>query len=269
MQAPWLLEVEGVTVAFGGVTAVDGVSFRARPGEVLGIIGPNGAGKTTLFNALTGLVPLTRGSIRLKGREISRWTTHRIAQGGMARTLQTPEIYMQISLRENLLAAILGRGSASLYGLGLGLRPAVRREAQAREEAERLLAHSLLRADADRTAGDLPFGHQRLLEIYRALTGDPRVMLLDEPLSGLTREEADVVLGLIREMRAQERAVLIVEHDLPRVLAIADRILVLAEGRVIADGTPDAVQQDPDVRRVYLGNDTAAAQWVEQGGAQP
>ncbi len=269
MQAPWLLEVEGVTVSFGGVTALDGVSFRVRSGEVLGIIGPNGAGKTTLFNALSGLVSLARGSIRLSGREISRWTTHRIAQGGMARTLQTPEIYTQISLRDNLLAAILGRSSASLYGIALGLRPAVRREAQAREEAEDLLAHSLLREDADRTAGDLPFGHQRLLEIYRALTNDPRVMLLDEPLSGLTREEADVVLDLIREMRAQERAVLIVEHDLPSVLAIADRILVLAEGRVIADGTPDVVQQDAGVRRVYLGQEPIATDAAEQGGVQP
>ncbi len=266
MQTEWLLEVEGVTVAFGGIVAVDDVSFRVRAGEVLGVIGPNGAGKTTLFNALTALVPLSHGDVKLSGASVSGWTTHRIARAGIARTLQTPEIFPQITVRENMLAAILSRQTPWLIAVGLGLPSARRCEARAGEEADRLLRDSLLRDEGGRLAGDLPFGHQRLLEIYRALALDPRVLLLDEPLSGLTREEAGVVLGLIRQIRGAGRAVLLVEHDLPSVLAVADRIVVLAEGRLIAEGTPAEVQRDENVRRVYLGREAGQERAAGQGG---
>lgn len=248
-----MLKVDNVTVSFGGVTAVENVSFEAHDGQVLGIIGPNGAGKTTLFNAICGLVPIKAGCVFLGNQDISRWPIYRRGLRKLARTLQTPAVFSHISVCDNLVAAILACKRYSLSAVGLGWPPTMRQEAQARAQAEKLLASSLLNAERDSLAGGLSFGHQRLLEIYRALVSDPQVLLLDEPLAGLSREEANGVLNLVHSIGQQKRAVLMVEHDLPSVMAVADRILVLAEGRILADGSPEAVRNDLTVRRVYLG----------------
>ena len=253
-----MLSIQDLSVGFGGVQAVSHVSFEAMPGEVIGVIGPNGAGKTTLFNAIMGLVTGSEGQIWLGNHNITGWSSDRIAHAGIQRTLQTPQVFQQISVMENLIAAWLAPKRPFLTWAALGGPTTRRDEITAQERAVTVLRQSPLSQEVHKLAGDLSFGHQRLLEIYRALILNPQVILLDEPLSGLTLQEAQVVLDLVKAMREDNRAVLLVEHHLPSVLAIADRIVVLAEGMVVANDTPDVVQCDDTVMRVYLGENDEA-----------
>ena len=250
-----MLSIEGLSVVFGGVSALSAVSFEAMPGEVIGIIGPNGAGKTTLFNAIMGLVSVNSGSVHLEGKDITGWPSERIALAGIQRTLQTPQVFQQISVMDNLVAAGIAPKRPILTWAAFRL-PAVRRsEVAAKIRAAAALEQSLLREERHKMAGDLSFGHQRLLEIYRALMLNPKVVLLDEPLSGLTAQESQVVLELVRSMRTAQRSVLLVEHHLPSVLSVADRVVVLAEGQVVANDRPEVIQRDDTVMRVYLGEE--------------
>jgi len=236
-----LLEVEDVVVRFGGVTAVDHAGFTAEAGRITGLIGPNGAGKTTCFNVISGLQKPTRGRVRFRGRNVSHTPVHRRARRGMGRTFQRLEAFGSLSVRDNV------RVAHDIHG---GLRGLVR---PARADVDGLLERVGIAAYADERADSVPTGTARLLELARCLAGDPRLLLLDEPSSGQDETETEAFGRLLRELAAEGRAILMVEHDMDLVMSVCDEIHVLDFGRVIASGTPAEVRGDPAVQQAYLG----------------
>ena len=235
-RAPAALEVDGLTIAFGGVKAATGVAFTARPGAVTSLIGPNGAGKTTVLNMLGGFYRPDAGSVKLGERSIGDASAWRIARAGLARTYQTSQLFGSMSVLENLVIA-----SPERAGTG--------------RDAERLLAFVGYRGDLHARASDLPHVDRRLVEIARALATQPAVLLLDEPAAGLSRTDKASLAQLLRRIADAGIAVLLVEHDMAIVMGISDHVVVLDAGTPIAAGTPQAVQQDPAVRSAYLGED--------------
>jgi branched-chain amino acid transport system ATP-binding protein len=237
-----LLEVEQVSVSFGGVRALQRVDLDVAAGKAAGLIGPNGAGKTTLFNAICGLQSIDGGRIRLEGRDIVGVPAHKRARLGIARTFQRLEVFGSMSVRDNIrVAADVRRHWA---GKG-GIPPA--------ERTEELLDRVGLRAVADERVEGLPTGLARLVEVGRALASEPTVVLLDEPSSGLDEDETDAFAELLEGLAGDGLAILLVEHDVELVMRVCARIHVLDFGRVIAAGTPDDVQHDPQVQAAYLG----------------
>jgi branched-chain amino acid transport system ATP-binding protein len=229
------LEVRGVSVTFGGVAALQGVTIEVRAGEVTGLIGPNGAGKTTLFNVISGLQRPDSGEVRLDGRVVTKLGTNRRARLGLARTFQRLELFGSLSARDNVqvgLDAKHDKGDLTAQGL---------------------LHRVGVTGDADRQVSTMPTGEARLVELARALAIDPSLLLLDEPCSGLDDNETALLGGLLRELADEGRGVLLVEHDMSIVLSICDRIYVLDFGEVIAVGTPAEIRQDPRVQAAYLG----------------
>jgi branched-chain amino acid transport system ATP-binding protein len=239
------MEALEVTVRFGGVTAVRDATLSAGAGQVTGLIGPNGAGKTTLFNVITGLQAPTSGTVRLSGEDITRRATHERARRGIARTFQRLEAFGSLSVWENVLVA------AEIHRQQ-GLRRRRQRETPA-QVTERLLRRVGLDRYASRPADAVPTGIARLLELARALALDPRLLLLDEPSSGLSTTETGSFGDLLRELAGEGRAVLLVEHDMDLIMRVCDRIHVLNFGEVIASGTPAEIRADPGVQRAYLG----------------
>ncbi|HVS69525.1 MAG TPA: ABC transporter ATP-binding protein [Mycobacteriales bacterium] len=236
-----LLEVDAVTVRFGGLVAVNDVTLDVPAGQVTGLIGPNGAGKTTLFNVITGLQAPTHGTVHLDGVDITKWTAARRARAGIARTFQRLEVFGSLSVRDNVLtAAELHRGFAK------DKRPAG-------EVTDELLERVGATAYADAAADAVPTGVARLVEVARALAIAPHVLLLDEPSSGLSPSETDTFGRLLRDLAAAGTAVLLVEHDVDLVMHVCDRIHVLDFGRLIGAGTPAEVRADPAVQAAYLG----------------
>ena len=254
-----LLRVEGLGVRFGGLVALDGVSFAVAPGEVYGIIGPNGAGKTTLFNAVTGVAPLARGSLRLGDRSLDELAPYQRARAGIARTFQNIRAFAGMRVWE---AVEVGFHARLCHGglAHLVATPGARREAGAvRSAADGLLRLVGLDASSEQLARNLPYGHQRRLEIARALATGPRLLLLDEPAAGMNESECQDLIALIRTIRDQGVTILLVEHHMEVVMAVCDRILVLNFGRPIAEGTPAAIREDPAVNAAYLGTEVRAA----------
>jgi branched-chain amino acid transport system permease protein len=254
-----VLEVEDLRVRFGGLVALDGVGFRVRPGEVYGIIGPNGAGKTTLFNAISGVAPVERGRIRFAGRDLAGLPPWRRARAGIARTFQNIRLFASMRVWETVEVGFHGhlRRPALAHLLGT---PGARAEgARVRRDSDRLLAFVDLGEEADLPARVLAYGHQRRLEIARALATRPRLLLLDEPAAGMNAAECDDLVRLIRRSRDLGISVLLVEHHMQVVMAACDRILVLNFGRPIAEGPPAAIREDPAVVAAYLGVEAAAA----------
>ncbi|HEX6968492.1 MAG TPA: ABC transporter ATP-binding protein [Micromonosporaceae bacterium] len=246
------LEISDLVMRFGGVTAVDGLTLRHDSGGVIGLIGPNGAGKTTVLNVLSGALRPTAGTVTLDGQRIDGLRADRIARLGVARTFQNLQTFASLTVRENVLVPLAAHAAARPV-VGLFTLLSGRDAAAHRDRADELLADVGLLDLADRRAGNLPYGLQRRLEVARALAGDPRLLLLDEPLAGLSRAESADLTALFTDVASRGVTVLLVEHDVASVLAVSRRVVVLDHGALLADGEPAAVAADPAVRAAYLG----------------
>ncbi len=249
-----LLSVEAVSRSYGGVLAVDAVDLQVAPGELLGIIGPNGAGKTTLFNLITGFARPSAGRIRLRGRRIDRLPAYRIARLGVCRTFQNLRLSPTLSVLDNVSAGAIGAvGFGAWRAVLPGVGGARRRAIAARSWAA--LERVGLAERAHATASALSYGQRKYLEIARALATEPALLILDEPAAGLNETETAALAGFIRRLNGDGTTVLLVEHDMGLVMSTCRRVVVLAAGRKVADGTPAAVRADPAVQRAYLGGD--------------
>ncbi|MCB1885087.1 MAG: ABC transporter ATP-binding protein [Geminicoccaceae bacterium] len=251
-SAPPLLAVDGLAKAYGGVLAVDGVSFALRPGEVLALIGPNGAGKSTCFAMLGGQIAPDRGRVRLLGRDVTGLPPRRLAGAGVGRTFQVAAAFASMTVRENVQLALLGHEGHERTVW----RPFRPLGAFAAVPAEALLERVGMAADAGRPVGELAYGDLKRLEFALALAASPRLLLMDEPTAGMAPAGRGDLMRLVAETARDDGVgVLFTEHDMDVVFAHADRVMVLDRGRLIAEGTPEAVRADPQVRAVYLGGE--------------
>ncbi len=254
-----LLSVEGLGIAFGGLRAVDDVSFSVNPGEIVSVIGPNGAGKTTLFNMISGVYMPKSGKVRLNGEEVTGFSPHLLARRGMSRTFQNLQIFQNMTVLENAIAGFHLREKGSVFADLLGLPASRRRSREAQTGARELLARVGLANAAELEAGNLSYGALKRLEIARALALDTKVLLLDEPAAGCNAVETEEIDHLIAEVAASGVAILLVEHDMKMVMRISNHIVVLDHGVKIAEGDPAAVARNPDVIAAYLGTQAQEA----------
>ena len=247
------LVLDGVTRAFGGVVAVDDLSLTVEPGRITGLIGPNGAGKSTVVNLITGLLRLTAGRIRLDGRDITEAEAPEVARAGIARTFQTVRLLKEASVLDNVAAGFHRHERAGLVAGLLGLPSALREGRELRRRAAAILERFGMAGFADLPAGSLSYGHQRRVEMMRALAMEPRLLLLDEPVAGMNDVEADALGRIFAELARDGLGVLLIEHNMRFVLSLCAEIHVIDSGRLIASGTPAAVRRDPAVIAAYLG----------------
>ncbi|MCP5159789.1 MAG: ABC transporter ATP-binding protein [Gammaproteobacteria bacterium] len=248
-----LLAVEALEQSFGGVMALAGVSFQTPENLIYAIIGPNGAGKTTLFNVLCGFYQPTAGHLRFDGQELRGLPSHRIAALGIARTFQNLQLFFNMTVLENVMVGCHLRGRTSLLAAALRLPKVRHEERRLRQWAGEALELCELSSHAERSAGALPYGLMKRVEIARALAAKPRLLLLDEPAAGLNDTETMALRDLLSRIRAAGVTILLVEHHMPLVMSVSDRLLVLDYGSVLAEGAPAEIQANPRVIAAYLG----------------
>ena len=253
-----LLALEGLGITFGGLKAVNDVSFTVKPGEIVSVIGPNGAGKTTLFNMISGIYTPGAGKVRLAGEDVTALSPHLLARRGMCRTFQNLQVFQSMTVLENVISGYHLQESGSVLADLLNLPASRRRAKQAEEGARALLKRVGLDRAAEREAGSLSYGSLKRLEIARAMALSPKVLLLDEPAAGCNAVETEEIDHLIAEIAASGVAILLVEHDMKMVMRISNHIVVLDYGEKIAEGDPASVSQNPAVIAAYLGAENAA-----------
>lgn len=248
-----VLSATRIGISFGGIKAIDDVGFSVQQGQVFSIIGPNGAGKTTLFNVISGLYRADQGGVDLNGQDVTGLQPDRLAARGLSRTFQNLQIFQRMTAAENVMVGRHLRERCNLLADLFRLPSVTRQNADTRERSLKLLDEVGLRASADVPAGSLSYGACKRLEIARALAAEPKVLLLDEPAAGCNSVETEEVDHLIRKIAATGVAVVLVEHDMKLVMSISDRILVLNRGRVLVEGAPQEVRNNPAVLEAYLG----------------
>jgi branched-chain amino acid transport system ATP-binding protein len=253
-QAEPILSVSDLSIHFGGLVAISLLSFKVLEGQVTSLIGPNGAGKTTAFNAITGFLPPSSGSMHYKGKLLNGLKPCEIAGHGVVRTFQKTSLFKGVSVFDNVLIGLHRQGERKVWEIVLGLKRVRREEEDLREKAWEILAFVGLSRRLKERGDALPYGDQRLLEVAIALAANPSLLLLDEPVSGMNPSETANFIRMIGKIRERGITILLVEHDMKIVMEVSDNVVVLNQGKLIAEGTPEAVKRDPAVILAYLGH---------------